>query len=62
MKCPIDIKLHKEELAEWAYANQACIVEALRQCMDWCPLSTVSRFERCLDSFPKEKPLFKVKQ
>lgn len=61
-KCPIDIAQAKKDLGEWAYSEQSTIVDALRRCMDLVPASTISKYERALDKFPKEKPMLKVKQ
>jgi len=61
-KCPIDIAQAKIDLGEWAYAEQSTLIDALRQCMEWMPMQKISRYERALDKFPKEKPPLKVKQ
>lgn len=44
-----------KELAEWAYRNEHTLVDALKLVIERLPNHLVSKYERCLDSLPKEK-------
>lgn len=44
-----------EELKAWLWLHESTVVEALKLCVSRLPNHLVSRFERALDTFPKER-------
>jgi hypothetical protein len=44
----------REELLAWLWLHESTVLDALKLCVERLPSHLISKYERALDSFPKE--------